>query len=183
MSLTEKLLFLKNFLRNPLRNASIIPSSPQAARAVLTDLDWSRINVIIELGPGNGTFTKEILKQCKPDAFLILIELEDSYIKLLKNKFGSRIHVLHESAEHMHAILKKFGFEKPDLIVSSLPFLPNPVRVKVNNAILEETKHGAAFRFFTYMPPVMRFFYKGMPLRKIFFEWRNIPPMWIYGIN
>jgi len=183
MSKNEYWLFLKNFLRNPLRNASVIPSSNKASKAVLSELDWNKIKTIVELGPGNGTFTKQILAQCRPGTTLILIELEESYIKLLKNKFGDKVHVMHDSAHNIHPILESLGLQKTDLIVSSLPFLPNPIRDQVNKAILRETESGAAFRFFTYMPPIMKLFYKGMPLRKIAFVLENIPPMWIYGIN
>jgi len=183
MSKNEKWLFLKNFIRNPLRNASVIPSSKKASKAVLSELDWNKIQTIVELGPGNGTFTKEILSQCKPGTLVILIELEESYIALLEKKFGNKIQVVHDSAHRIHAVLESFGLTKTDLIVSSLPFLPNPIREQVNNAILWETSQGAAFRFFTYMPPIMKLFYKGMPLRKIRFVLENIPPMWIYGIN
>jgi len=183
MSKNEKWLFLKNFIRNPLRNASVIPSSKKASKAVLSELEWNKIKTIVELGPGNGTFTKEILSQCKPGTLVILIELEESYIALLEKKFGNQIQVVHDSAHRIHAVLESFGLTKTDLIVSSLPFLPNPIREQVNNAILWETSQGAAFRFFTYMPPIMKLFYKGMPLRKIRFVLENIPPMWIYGIN
>jgi hypothetical protein len=50
-------------------------------------------------------------------------------------------------------------------------------------AILEQTKYGAAYRFFTYMLPVMKWFYRGLPLHKVNFVMQNIPPMRIYGIN
>jgi phospholipid N-methyltransferase len=102
---------------------------------------------------------------------------------LLKDKFGDKVHVMHDSAHRILPILESLGLQITDLIVSSLPFLPNPIRDQVNNAILGETKKGAAFRFFTYMPPIMKLLYKGMPLRKIAFVLENIPPMWIYGIN
>src|SRR5678815_4904276 len=98
MQQSEKWLFLKNFLRHPLQNASVIPSSKKASLAVLSELDWSKIKTIVELGPGNGTFTKQILAQCAPGTTVILIELEETYIKLLKEKFGDQVHVMHDSA-------------------------------------------------------------------------------------
>jgi phospholipid N-methyltransferase len=179
----ERWIFLKNFVRHPLRNASVIPSSAAASRAILTGIDWKKTKTVIELGPGNGTFTRQILAQCMPGTKVILIELEESYVKILKQKFGEKIHVVHDSAHRMNEILQSLHLGKADLIVSSLPFLPNPVRQMVNDAILRQCRGGAAFRFFTYMPPVMKRFYTGMPIQKLKFVWNNIPPMWIYGIN
>jgi phospholipid N-methyltransferase len=50
----------------------------------LYGLDWNKIDTIVELGPGSGTFTAEIISRCKPTAKIILIELEDSYVSLLQ---------------------------------------------------------------------------------------------------
>ena len=179
----ERSLFLLNFLKNPLRNASVIPSSKEASRAILFGLEWDKINTVVELGPGNGTFTKEILARCKPGTEVLLIELEESYVELLQNKFGNKVKVVHDSAHRMNEILTELHLTHADLIVSSLPFLQKRISQKIYAAILEQTKKGASFRFFTYMPPVMKWFYQGMPLHKVKFVLNNIPPMWIYGIN
>lgn len=179
----ERWIFLKNFVRNPLRNASVIPSSEKAGRQVLAGLHWDKIKTIVELGPGNGTFTRLILEQCKPETFVVLIELEESYIPMLQRKFGDRIHVVHDSAHRIHHILETFGLNRADLIVSGLPILPQPVRGMVSEAILRETRQGTTYRFFTYMPFIMKWFYRDLPIRKLKFVLKNIPPMWIYGIN
>jgi phospholipid N-methyltransferase len=179
----ERGLFLLNFLKNPLVNASVIPSSKTAGRAILSGLDWSEIHTVVELGPGNGTFTAEIIARSKPGTKIILIELEETYVELLRNKFGNRVTVIHDSAHRMNEILADQGLASTDLIVSSLPFLQKQISRMIFAAILEQTKHGAAYRFFTYMPPVMKWFYRGLPLHKVNFVMKNIPPMWIYGIN
>jgi phospholipid N-methyltransferase len=179
----ERGLFLLNFLKNPLVNASVIPSSKTAGRAILSGLDWSTIHTVVELGPGNGTFTAEIIARSKPGTKIILIELEETYVELLRNKFGNRVTVIHDSAHRMNEILADHGLASTDLIVSSLPFLQKQISRMIFAAILEQTRHGAAYRFFTYMPPVMKWFYRGLPLHKVNFVMQNIPPMWIYGIN
>ena len=179
----ERSLFLLNFLKNPLVNASVIPSSKMAGRAILSGLDWSKIHTVVELGPGNGTFTREIIARSNPGTRIILIELEESYVDLLQAKFGSKVTVVHDSAHRMNEILADHGLSRADLIVSSLPFLQKQISRMIFSAILEQTRHGAAYRFFTYMPPVMKWFYRGLPLHKVNFVMQNIPPMWIYGIN
>lgn len=179
----ERSLFLLNFLKNPLRNASVIPSSKEASRAILTGLDWSQIHTVVELGPGSGTFTEEIITRSHPDTRILLIELEETYVALLKNKFGDRIIAVHDGADRMNEILTELDLGRADLIISSLPFLQKQISQKIFEAIQQQTKQGAIFRFFTYMPPVMKWFYQGLPLHKVRFVIKNIPPMWIYGIN
>jgi phosphatidylethanolamine/phosphatidyl-N-methylethanolamine N-methyltransferase len=176
-------LFLINFLKNPLRNASVIPSSATASRMMLEGIDFSRVKTVLELGPGNGTFTQEILRRCQPDTKVILIELETSYLSLLKEKFQDRVIIEHTSAHLMDEVLKKHGIAQADVIVSGLPFLPKDIRNPMYEAIKAQTARGAAFRFFTYMPPIMKLFYQGVPIEEKYFVLQNIPPMWIYGIN
>ena len=179
----ERSLFLLNFLKNPLRNASVIPSSKEASRAILTGLDWSQIHTVVELGPGSGTFTSEIIARSNPDTMIVLIELEESYVELLQNKFGNRVIAIHDGADRMNEILDELNLGSADLIISSLPFLQKQISQRIFEAIQQQTNQGSIFRFFTYMPPVMKWFYQGMPLHKVKFVLKNIPPMWIYGIN
>ncbi len=179
----EKALFFSNFIKNPLTNASVIPSSKRASKKILENIDFSKINSVLELGPGNGIFTGEIIKRCKPDTKIVLIEIEDSYIKILKRKFGKRIIIENTWAHNMADVLDKHNINPVDLIISGLPFSGDENKKDLNNAILEQADQGAIYRFFTYMPGFMKKAYKDMPIEKYNFVFRNIPPMWIYGIN
>lgn len=179
----ERALFLFNFIKNPIRNASIIPSSKIASGAMMKGINWAKVNTIVELGPGNGTFTREILARCKPDAKVVLFELENSYVELLRKKFGDRVQVIHASAHLFEDILKEMKLPKADLIISGLPFLGKNLNQLIFDSIQHQTDKGAIFRFFTYMPPIMKMVYKGINLRKVAFVMKNIPPMWVYGIN
>lgn len=179
----ERALFLFNFLKNPIRNASVVPSSKIASGAMMEGIDWNKVNTIVELGPGSGTFTREILARCKPDAKVVLFELENSYVELLRKKFGDRVQVIHASAHLFEDILKEMKLPKADLIISGLPFLGKNLNQLIFDSIQHQTDKGAIFRFFTYMPPIMKMVYKGINLRKVAFVMKNIPPMWVYGIN
>jgi phospholipid N-methyltransferase len=176
-------LFALNFLRRPAINASIVPSSRYAGAALIDKVDFQQIDTIVELGPGTGAFTKVVLSRCKPDAKMILIELEASYIAPLQEQFGSRVSVEHTGAHRLDSVLEKHGIEKIDLIISGLPFLPDETKGEFAESLLRQTDQGAIYRFFTYMPPIMKRVYADLPLRKKSFVPLNFPPMWIYGIN
>lgn len=179
----EKALFLKNFLRNPLRNASVIPSSKASSRAMLKGIDFNQVSVVVELGPGNGVFTQEIIKNVPADTKIIVFEIEPTYVHLLQNKFGDRITLVNKGAHLLSETLEELGVDKVDVIISGLPFLKGEIKQKTDEAIYQLTKQGAIYRFFTYMPGIMKNVYKGLPIEKKHFEFRNIPPLWVYGIN
>lgn len=180
----ELILFTINFLKNPLRNASIVPSSVFAGREIINNIDFSGIETIIELGPGTGIFTREIIRKCKPETKIILIELEDTYVNLLRRKFGKRVIIENTSAHLLDEVLKRNNIEKVDLIVSGLPFsLPHEILEKLCISIKRQTDNGTIYRFFTYMPPIMKLAYTDLPIREVSFVSRNFPPLWVYGIN
>lgn len=179
----EKVLFLKNFFRNPLRNASVIPSSKASSKAMLKGIDFNRVSVVVELGPGNGVFTQEIIKTVTADTKIIVFELEPTYINLLQNKFGDRITLVNKSAHLLSETLEELGIDKVDVIISGLPFLQGDIKQKTDEAIYQLTRRGTIYRFFTYMPGIMKNVYKELPIEKKYFELRNIPPLWVYGIN
>ncbi len=182
--MNAKLQFAWNFLLHPIRNASLVPSSSFACKAMLQGIDFSSIKTVVELGPGTGVFTEEILKRCRPDTKVLLVEIEETYVSLLVKKFDNRI-IIENAGAHLFAeLLAKHGIEKVDLIISGLPVsLPENIKTKFFVALRTHTEAGAIFRFLTLNPPLMRSAYQGLPIRKISFVFSNIPPLWVYGIN
>src|SRR5215831_17475164 len=90
----EMLLFASNFIRHPHMLGSIIPSSRFLVNQVLAPVDWERAMVIVEYGPGVGTFTAEILKRMRSDARLVVFETNDDFVKFLRNSLPDpRLHV------------------------------------------------------------------------------------------
>ncbi len=72
---------------------SIIPSSRFLVNAVLAPIDWSRARVIVEYGPGVGTFTAEILRRMRSDARLIVIETNLEFVQFMGESLpDSRLH-------------------------------------------------------------------------------------------
>ncbi len=180
----NNLTFILNFLFHPRQNASLIPSSVLASKAMLEGINFSSVTSVVELGPGTGAFTKEVLKRCRPNTKILLIEVEESYIKILQEQFGDKVIIERASAHFMDAMLLKHHIEKVDLLISSLPFsLPENIREELFASIKKHTDSGTIFRFFTYTPSLMKRIYKNFSIREVSFVLRNIPPLWVYGIN
>ncbi len=50
-------------------------------------IDFNKAKCIVELGPGTGVFTKEIMKRKKKETIFLLIEINEVFCKELKRKF------------------------------------------------------------------------------------------------
>lgn len=178
----DSILFLWNFVRNPMRNASVAPSSATAGRAMIADIDFSTVHTIVELGPGTGVFTREVLRRCKQGARVILIEIDEVYVSLLRARFGDRVTVEHASVSELERIVAKHG-GKVDLIISGLPVVIPGVTEKLLQSIKEYTDGGTIYRFFSYVPPLVKRVYRGLPVQKIAFVLLNLPPLWVYEVS
>ena len=117
-------LFFKRVLANPVRVGYLVPSSPFLTRQTAKFIDFAKAGTVIELGPGEGCHTRRIIRRLRPDAKLILVELDSHFVQHLKTQFAddSRVVVVHGNALHLPEILEDLGAANPDYIVSGIPF-------------------------------------------------------------
>jgi phospholipid N-methyltransferase len=117
------LVFLKGFLRNPKEVGSVIPSSKFLTRRVLQCGNVSEARVIVELGPGTGVLTREILRNMPKDGRLIAVEINPKFVRVLEQEFKDpRVSVFEGSATDLERALEKAGVDHADLVVSGIPF-------------------------------------------------------------
>lgn len=176
---SEALLFAGNFLRDPYMLGSIVPSSRFLVNAVLASVEWSRARVIVEYGPGVGTFTAEILQRMRSDATLIVVETNLDFVKLLRGAISdSRLVVAHDSAENVQEILESRGAPRADYIVSGVPLGSMPRWMQSVIAIASKDALGERGEFLVYqftsrVLPVLRETFQSV---RRGFELRNFPP-------
>ncbi len=116
-------LFTRNFLKSPAMLGAVVPSSPFLVKDMMSPVDWTRARVLVEYGPGVGTFTKEILKRMRPDAVLVAIELNTDFVEYLCDHIRDpRFHVVHGSAARVRSILAEQNLGSADYIISGLPY-------------------------------------------------------------
>jgi phospholipid N-methyltransferase len=175
-------VFLKSFLKNPLRTGSVIQSSPILAEKMLEKIDFANAKCIVEFGAGSGIITKKILKKMRSDCDLLCFEIEPALAKKLKTIADSRLVIINDSAENIEVYLKYYGFPKVDCIVSGLPLASLP----------PQTSRNILKNIYAYLPSggqYIQFQYSLVSLRQIkylfssvaiYFVLLNFPPAFVY---
>ena len=127
---SQLLLFALNFLKHPNKIGWFLPSSRFVVNEVLKQIDWNNARVIVEYGPGLGTFTEDILQRMRPDATLIAFETNEEFYKYLSRSLQDpRFHLLHESATEIGPALQRLGLPPADYVISGIPFKTMPEEV------------------------------------------------------
>lgn len=181
--LVQTALFAKNFLQHPLMLGSFMPSSRFLIRTLLEELDFARARVIVEYGPGVGTFTREILERMRPDAMLVALETNGEFVHFLQGSIADpRLHVVHGSASTVRAELRARGAAHADFVISGIPFSTLPAAEC--EAVLQATRSvlqpNGAFLVYQFSPMVLA------SLRRVFSQVRrrfqplNMPPAQLF---
>lgn len=181
--LAETLLFASNFLRHPNMLGSIIPSSRFLVDQVLAPIDWGRTRVVVEYGPGVGTFTGEILRRMRTDSQLVAIETNRDFVRHLRRTLPDpRLHVVLDSAAEVQTVLHRLGLPAPRYIISGIPLgsMPDPVRADIAQKSRAALEPGGVFLVYQFtaraLPVLQRTF--GEVRRS--FERRNLPPAQLF---
>lgn len=116
----SKLFFLKQYLRNPFGTGAVAPSGRQLAKLMVAKLAPQPSEIIVELGPGTGSFTRELLAQGVEPANLILVEFNKEFIKFLTGEFPG-LRIVEGPAQDLPQLLKTLGQTSVKKIISGIP--------------------------------------------------------------
>ncbi len=178
------------FLKNPLTTGAICASSPKLAKTMVSGINISEADVIVELGPGTGAITGSIRKAIRPDALFFAVELNETVITVFKERFP-REKIYHDSASNLPNLLKLEHVQQANIILSGLPWasFPATLQDEILEAVTSVMPKNAVFATFAYLqgtllPTGVRFKKR---LHKYFSRvekspivWRNIPPAFVY---
>ncbi|HUA90376.1 MAG TPA: methyltransferase domain-containing protein, partial [Steroidobacteraceae bacterium] len=132
---------------------SIVPSSRFLIRQLLEPINWKRARVIVEYGPGVGVITTEVLRQMRSDATLVAIEMNPDFVRYLRATINDpRLQVVQDSAEAVDEVLRRFGLQRADYIISGIPFstIPQPVRERILQKTHDVLEPGGAFLVYQF---------------------------------
>ena len=188
--LREHLKFLANFALRPHKTGSIVPSSRALALKMLSSMDFSQKQNVIEIGPGTGAVTKVILESLPDRSRYMGIELNKDFVKELVKKFpGVEFH--QDSAENLTRYLKSNGESPQYHVIASLPWslLGTTLQKKMLRTISGIMSPDTKFVTYGYiqariLPSGIKFerllhrFFKKVKISKL--VWRNVPPAVVY---
>ncbi|APG63529.1 methyltransferase [Sphingorhabdus lutea] len=153
-------VFFKGFLKHPVMVGSIIPSSDRTVNKMLAPVDWENTKLFVEYGPGIGTFCQPVLDRLKPDATLLVIDLNPDFIEYLQKTIkDSRFIAVHGSAADVNEIIKAAGHDHADYILSGLPFstLPNNLGPIIAKETARAIRTGGAFLVYQFRAKAREF--------------------------
>ena len=183
-------VFFRQWLRAPLRTASVVPSSPRLGRAMALALP-ADVRRVVELGAGTGAITRALLQHRLQAADLFVLELNPELHAGLKQEFPGASVVCGDARELPQLLRRteRFSDGQTDAVVSSLGFLSMPEGLV--EAIVAATleclpAHGCIVQF-TYGPkcPIPAAIMERFQLqaRRVDFTLLNLPPASVYLVQ
>jgi len=98
-----------------------MPSSGFLVERLVKGVDFARALVIVEFGMGTGCVTRKILSRMRPDARLISLEINPTFVAEGRRIRDPRLTLWHACATTLPRILEEEGIDAVDAVVSSLP--------------------------------------------------------------
>lgn len=136
---------------------ALLPSSRFLARALVAELRKPRApGKILEVGPGTGSVTQEILRFLQPDDRLDAVEINGRFVSLLQQRFDREwaFHRHRDQVRILEAAVENLAGEASyDFIVSGLPLNNFPVAQvrKIFQAYSRLLKPGGTLTYYEYV--------------------------------
>lgn len=167
-------LFLSELAKRPKLVGAIWPSSPALGRAMARRLPEHQAELVLELGPGTGIVTEELLAAGLPQERLVAVEKSERLAGFLRERYPNARVITGDALEIDRDLAGiKFG-----AVISSLPlklFPPKDV-ARLAEAIHNVLAPGADWVQFSYQ--IVNGRVPGKTFRRVATEivWQNFPP-------
>ena len=159
------------------------PSSKYLGDKMVENINFNSDKVLVELGPGTGVFTDQIIEKMAVDAVLYVFELNDEFYSQLSKRINDqRVRIFHDTAENVAKHLADNGHEHADVVISSLPLamFSKELRNSVLKASVDALKKDGIYIQFQYSLQALGLLKKSFSTVSIRFTALNFPPAFIY---
>ena len=185
------LAFMREVIRNSKTTGAIAPSSRELAEKIVQMAGISGKKMLVEVGAGDGVFTREILLRKDPDAEFFSLEINPPLAEACRKSCPGAA-IITDSAENVRKHLQALGHDHCDAIISGLPWsrFDNDLQDRILAATCEALAPGGVFVTFAYvmtplLPSGKRFLTARLPacfasVRRLGPVWNNLPPCHVY---
>jgi phospholipid N-methyltransferase len=158
--------FFKISLKSLKATGTIAASSKKYSKLIADSANLSSKKCVIELGPGDGVITKEIIKQVSAKTTFFCLEVNKQFVIETK-KNCPKATVYHGSALKIKKYLKKHDASKCDCIVSGLPWalFEQEKQEEIIEEIYESLENEGQFLTIAYITGI--FFPSGIRFKKL----------------
>jgi phospholipid N-methyltransferase len=181
--LAKKSGFFNEFLKERKTVGAVAPSSKFLMKKMFAPIEFDKADVIVELGPGNGVFTKGLLEEMKPGSRLLSFELSRNFYEHINlNIRDEKLNLINDSAEKLEQYLALEGIHKVDYVVSSLPLavIPEAVKNKILDASVKALGKEGKYIQFQYSLNARKLLQTKFKNVSYKFAPVNIPPAFVY---
>lgn len=180
----EDFKFLKGWMKQPGHVGAITPTSKITARHMASLIPRENGLPVLELGPGTGVITGELLKLGFPAERLVSIEYGLDFYNYLIPRFPG-VNFIHGDALDIDTVLSRYPGQLFAGVIGAIPLLnlPKSARMELVDKYLDRIAPNGPFVQITYGPkppvPAMPGRFTVKKSKRIL---RNIPPatIWVY---
>ncbi|WP_223167659.1 class I SAM-dependent methyltransferase [Nonomuraea sp. SYSU D8015] len=115
----ERGRFLWEFVKSPLRTASVVPSSVWLAERMVVGVPERGHPVVVELGAGTGAFTSAIQRRLAGRGRHVVVELNERFAAGIAQAYPS-VEVVCDDVTRLPELLAERGIGPVDVMVSGL---------------------------------------------------------------
>ncbi|EPY03685.1 methyltransferase type 11 [Paenibacillus alvei TS-15] len=179
-SIQKRLHFLYKFTRYPKQIGSITPSSSFLARRMVSQIDWSTVRYVAELGSGTGAITKYMKQAAVPGTKTLLFECDPFMRDQLVRQYPDCS--CYPDANQLLESMRSAGIGQLDCIISGLPFFnfPQEMRDSIIDEVLQSLKPRGLFVAFQYSKQMRIKLSLYFDVEALHFVPLNMPPAFIY---
>ncbi len=182
--------FARQLALTPGATGAIAPSSKRLAKKTIRQADLADAETVVELGPGTGVFTEEILQNIRCDQTFFAIELNQTFVNATKNRCPDA-YIYHDAASSLPVWLEKHNSLYADRIISSLPWtiFDKPEQNEMMGVISDSLAQDGVFVSIVYLGARFRsrgrYFINNLQhhfssVTRTPTVWQNLPPTQIF---
>lgn len=180
MTTNSYVTFIQQFMKNPKRVGSVMPSSRFLANRMIKSVPWHEVKAMAEFGSGTGAITRYIEPKVNESAEVLLFEMDERMNRDLHKEYPS--FDCHFNACQLTNVMSQKGIEQLDCILSGLPFFnfTSELRNTLLDQVTQALKPGGLFIAFQYSLQMKKLLSERFIIEKIHLVPINFPPAFVY---